>query len=193
MSNRHGGHQFSLDQFLWKAVCTSKPAVSHVLQAGEQDIIAVTWSPTKASLVMALNSHSQLILLHINSQTCQPDFFDFGNTTSPSKGTKAAITVSSCLISAGKPFPKFSRSVHYWLRQLHNLLTSMSLQMFVRPCKALSEALQQNQQMMVIGFDNGYIECCLLQPILTSPQYHEEEETRKILKLQSKSCLLESL
>ncbi len=117
LSNRHWGHHFSLDQFLWKAVCTSKIAVSPVLQAGEQDIIAVTWSPTKPSLVMALNSHSQLILLHINSQTCQPKVFDFGNTTSPSKGTKAAITVSSCLISAGKPFQKFSWSVHYWLQK----------------------------------------------------------------------------
>ena len=69
----------------------------------------------------------------------------------------------------------------------------MLLQMFVRPCKALSEALQQEKQMMVIGFDDGCIECCLLQPILTNPQYHEEEETRKFLKLQSKSCLLKSL
>ncbi len=104
LSNRHWEHHFILDQFLWKAVCKSKIAVSPVLQAGEQDIIAVTWSPTKPSLVMALNSHSQFILLYINSQTCQPKVFDFGNTTSPSKGTKAAITVSFCLMSAGKTF-----------------------------------------------------------------------------------------
>jgi len=104
-----------LDQFLWKAVRTSKIAVSPVLQAGEQDIIAVTWSPTKPSLVMALNSHSRLILLHINSQTCQPKAVDFVDTTSSSKGTKAAITVSSCLVSAGKTFQKFSWSVHHKL------------------------------------------------------------------------------
>ncbi|DBA89068.1 TPA: hypothetical protein ACH3X1_016247 [Trebouxia sp. C0004] len=81
------------------SLTSSRPML--VMQAGEQDIIAVTWSPTKPSLVMALNSHSQLILLHINSQTCQPKVYDFVNTTSSSKGTKAAITVSACLVSAG--------------------------------------------------------------------------------------------
>ena len=86
-----------------KLLVQAKTAVSPVLQAGEKDIIAVTWSPTKPSLVMALNSHSQLILLHINSQTCQPKVFDFVNTMS-SKGAKAAITVSSCLISADTTF-----------------------------------------------------------------------------------------
>jgi len=65
----------------------------------------------------------------------------------------------------------------------------MLLQMFVRPCKALSETSHQEKQMMVIAFDNGYIECCLLQPTLTSAQHHEEEKTRKILKIQSKSCV----
>ena len=67
------------------------------------------------------------------------------------------------------------------------------LQMFVRPCKALSDTLQQEKQMMVIAFDNGYVECCLLQSTLTSAQRHEEETTRKILKLQSKGCLLKSV
>ncbi|DBA69247.1 TPA: hypothetical protein ACH3X2_012991 [Trebouxia sp. C0005] len=137
------------------SLTSSRPML--VAQAGEQDIIAVTWSPTKPSLVMALNSHSQFILLHINSQTCQPKVFDFGNTTTSSKDTRTAIT------------------------------------MFVRPCKALSDKLQQEKQMMVIAFDNGYIECCLLESALTSAQHHEEEKTREMLKLQSKSCLVKRL
>lgn len=69
----------------------------------------------------------------------------------------------------------------------------MLSQMFVRPCKALSDKLQQEKQMMVIAFDNGYIECCLLESALTSAQHHEEEKTREMLKLQSKSCLVKRL
>ena len=66
---------------------------------------------------MALNSHSQLILLHINSQTWQPKVFDLVNTTTSSKGTEAATTVSSCLVSADKTFKCFSHGLCMTSRQ----------------------------------------------------------------------------